>query len=367
VKIYIKLIRVFLGINLLFGVSLSTLSAKLRDDNLADIKKNLGGGVNISLFEHYWTTPEFLYQEDISGKINNIAKAGFKTIRIPVAFDNFLAPKSFNLQPQIISKLKDIFNACTAKKLNLIITYHYGKLNNDNTSGEIERISWIWKQVQRQFSGQGYSSLFFELYNEPVMNGILWKKTITTIIQNLRYEDKSRIYIIGAVNYNSLDELNVMGRLPDDKLFYSFHFYEPFIFTHQGADWTNNKTALLKLPYPYKKSRMPAAVFVENSGTNNKELSRYPQEATNEFIRNRFKTIAETCLRNNMPLICTEVGVIKLADRRSRKHYLKDVTGDLSDLGIQTVLWDYDDKFSIKRNDINIERYLHKWLMKSKN
>jgi len=347
--------------------TVSTLSAKLNDDNLADIKKSLGGGVNISLFEHYWTKPEFLYLEDISAKLNNVAKAGFKTVRIPVAFDNFLSPNSFNFQPQIIAKLKEIYHTCWAKRLNLIITYHYGKLNDSNIPGETERITWIWKQVQRQFSGEGYSSLFFELYNEPVMNGNLWKKTITTVIQNLRYEDKNRIYIVGATNYNSIDDLSSMGKLPDQKLLYTFHFYEPFIFTHQGADWTNNKTNITNLPYPYKKSRMPTVNITEKGSPVEKELSRYPTEATNDYIRGRFKTISEKCLKNDMPLICTEVGVIKLAGKKSRKHYLKDVTGDLNDFGIQAVLWDYDDKFSIKRNDLQIERYLHKWLMKSKN
>lgn len=365
-KIYIKLIRVFLWINLFLWGTLSTLSAKLQADNLEEIKKNLGGGVNISLFEHYWTTSEFLYGENIVPKLNVIAKAGFKTVRLPVAFDNFLLPNSFNLQPQIIAKIKDIYSLCAERKLNLIITYHYGKLNDYNTYSEIERISWIWKQIQRQFAGQGYSDLFFELYNEPVMNGNIWKKTITTIIQYLRYEDKNRIYIIGGTNYNSLDELINMGKLPDTKTLYCFHFYEPFIFTHQGADWTNNKTFITDLPFPYKKSRMPRA-YPESGSSVEKDLIKYPQEATNEYVTERLKYVADFCLRNNMPLICTETGVIKTANRASRKHYLKEVTGTLYDFGIQTVLWDYDDKFSIKKNEHQIERYLHKWLMKSKN
>ena len=365
-KIYIKLIRVILWINLLLCGSLSTLSAKLPSDNLDEIKRNLGAGINISLFEHYWTTPEFLYEENITQKLNVIAKAGFKTIRLPIAFDNFLAPNSFNLQPQIIAKIKEIYGLCEARKLNLIITYHYGKLNDYNTYGETERITWIWKQIQRQFTGQGYNELFFELYNEPVMSGSVWKNTIITILQNLRYEDKNRIYIIGGTNYNSLDELINMGKLPDNRIFYCFHFYEPFIFTHQGASWTNNKTYIKDLPYPYKKNNMPR-VYPQSGSSVEKDLSKYPQEATPEYLRQRFQYISDFCMRNNMPLICTETGVIKLANQSSRKNYLKDVTNILHDLGIQTMLWDYDDKFSIKKNDYKIERYLHKWLVKSKN
>lgn len=367
VKIYIKVIRVFLWINFFLWVSVSTLSAKLQDDNLGDIKKGLGIGINISLFEQYWKSPQILLKEDISQKIKNISDAGFKTIRLPIAFDIFMNPNSFNLQLQIIDKIKEIYGQCAAQKLNLIITYHYGKLNDSNIYSETERISWIWKQVQRRFTGQGYSNLFFELYNEPVMNGNLWKSTITGIIQNLRYEDHNRIYIIGATNYNSLDELMAMGKLPDDKIFYTFHFYEPFIFTHQGADWTDNKTYIQNLPYPYRRNKMPnpfAADSPQKNSSAYEDLTQYPFIATNEFIAERLKTIAIFCSKNNMPLICTETGVIKLADTKSRKRYLEDVLFDMHDLRIQPVLWDYDDKFSIKKSDTEIEKYLHKWLMR---
>lgn len=370
VKIYIKVIRVFLWINFFLWVSVSTLSAKLQQDDLGDIKKRLGIGINISLFEHYWTSPQVLLKEDISQKIKNISDAGFKTVRLPIAFDIFTETNSFNLQSQIIDKIKEIYAQCTALNLNLILTYHYGKLNDSNTFSQIERISWIWKQVQRRFTGQGYSTLFFELYNEPVMSGNLWKSTITEIIQNLRYEDPNRIYIVGATNYNSLDDLMAMGKLPDNKILYTFHFYEPFIFTHQGADWTDNKTYVQNLPYPYRRNKMPdpyAANAPKRSSTAYEDLTQYPFIATNEFIAYRLKTIASFCSKNNMPLICTETGVIKLADDKSRKRYLEDVIFDMHDLRIPAVLWDYDDKFSIKKNETEIEKYLHKWLMRFRN
>ncbi len=68
-----------------------------------------------------------------------------------------------------------------------------------------------------------------------------------------------------------------------------------------------------------------------------------------------------------MPLICTETGVITLADNTSRKNYLTCVTATLAGMGVQAVLWDYDQKFSIKKNDNRIYGYLKPWLKKSKN
>jgi endoglucanase len=366
VKIYIKLTTAFFWISFLCFASVSTLSAQLHLDNLSETKNNLGAGINLSIFEHYWTSAEILMKEDISTKLKTIARSGFKTVRLPVAFDLFLQPNSYNLQPELLSKLKHIYTTCAQLKLNLIITYHYGKLNDNNVFSEQERISWVWKQVQRNFAGLGYNNLLFELYNEPTLSGEQWKLTITTIIEYLRYEDKNRIYIIGGTNYNSLDELKSLGKLPDTKLLYTFHFYEPFLFTHQGADWTNNKTNIKGLPYPYKKNKMPSLAYADKYGNLNQDFKTYPQEVTNAAIIERLKTVAAFCIRNNMPLICTETGVIDLADKKSRKHYLQDITHDLYQLNIQTVLWDYDQKFSIKRNETKVLKYLKPWIKQSK-
>ena len=48
----------------------------------------------------------------------------------------------------------------------------------------------------------------------------------------------------------------------DDNLIYSFHFYDPFMFTHQGASWTDpSMVPLAGVPFPYgagSDARVPA-------------------------------------------------------------------------------------------------------------
>lgn len=232
--------------------SLSTFSAKLnKEKNFEAIRKSLGAGINISLFEHTWSTADQLLQENIDDKLKKIAQAGYSTVRLPVAFDMFMQPQSSNLTKEILQKLQDIYKNCSKLKLNLVVTYHYGKLNPDNAYTEFERVVWIWKQVQNQFRNQGYDKLFFEVYNEPTIEPYKWKDIATKIVQYIRYEDANRIYIVGGTNYNNIDELKELYRLPDDKILYTFHFYEPFIFTHQGASWEADKAFITNLPYPY--------------------------------------------------------------------------------------------------------------------
>lgn len=55
--------------------SLSTFSAKLnKEKNFEAIRKSLGAGINISLFEHTWSTADQLLQENIDDKLKKLPK-----------------------------------------------------------------------------------------------------------------------------------------------------------------------------------------------------------------------------------------------------------------------------------------------------
>lgn len=367
VKINFKQLKYTILITSIVALSQFTSCVKKGYPTMPEIQRSLGGGTNLSWFEHTWSSPQDLLNADLTPKLNQIAQQGFKTVRLPVAFDLFTYPNSSTLQPQLLTKLKEIYFTCYNLKLHLIITYHYGVFNENSLyNQEINHVSWIWKQVQQTFKGHGYEYLFFELYNEPTMSATRWKQTAEKLISYIRGEDSNRIYIIGGTNYNGLTDLMDMGKLSDEKLFYTFHFYEPYIFTHQGADWTNDKTYMKGFPYPYKRRKMPQ-MSKEAIGTSvEKDYNKYYFEGTKQYIDDRLNQIANFCAKNNMPLICTEAGVIDVADKDSRSNYLKDISISMYQYHIPLTLWDYDQRFSIKQDSTTIFPSLNKWLRKSK-
>jgi endoglucanase len=354
-------------ISLCIGVLQFTSCTKKGFPTLPEIRQNLGGGTNVSLFEHTWASPEDILNTDLTPKLNQIAQQGFSTVRLPVAFDLFVYPNSSTLQPLLLTKLKEIYYVCYNLKLHLIITYHYGIFDDNSLyNEEINHVSWIWKQVQQVFKGHGYDYLFFELYNEPTMGAYRWKLTAEKLINYIRSEDKNRVYIVGGTNYNGLNDLIEMGKLNDDKLIYSFHFYEPYIFTHQGADWTSDKTYMKGFPYPYKRRKMPL-MSKEALGTSvEKDYNKYTYEGTKQYLDDRMNQIAGFCEKNNMLVICTEAGVINIADEESRANYLKDITQSAYQYKIPVMLWDYDQRFSILQDSTTLFPSLKKWLKKSK-
>jgi len=323
-----------------------------------------GAGVNLSLLEHTWESPDELLKTDLTPKIESIKNLGFKTIRLPVAFDLFLQPNSSNFKIELLDKIGDAFNTCNKYGINLIITYHYGKVyyGSENRFSERDRILWMWKQMQNKFRGMGYESLFFELYNEPTEERSAWKDDVIYIINGLRWEEKQRYYIIGGTNYNNADELLDLGKLDDEKLFYTIHFYEPYIFTHQGAEWMKDRTYVTNIPYPYSKRRMPDLdKSLIGSGVE-QDYSKYPAEGTKEYMLVRLRRIAEQCKKRNMPLLCTETGVINSADEKYRRTYLEDITNIMDELKIPAMLWDFDQKFSVLIRNGKLIKEVKNWI-----
>jgi len=365
VKININLSKKLILISLCLLMLQFTSCKKKGFPTLFEMRQNLGSGTNVSLLEHTWTLPEELLNTNLTPKLNQIAQQGFKTVRLPVAFDLFVYPNSSTLQPQLLTKLKEIYYVCYNLKLHLIITYHYGIFNDNSLyNSEINHVSWIWKQVQQEFKGHGYDYLFFELYNEPTMGAYRWKLTAEKLINYIRGEDVNRVYIVGGSDYNGLNALIEMGKLNDEKTIYCFHFYEPYIFTHQGADWTKDKTYMTGFPYPYKRRKMPP-MSKEALGTSvEKDYNKYYYEGTRQYLNDRMNQIASFCEKNNMLVICTEAGVIDVADKDSRANYLKDITLSAYQYKIPVILWDYDQRFSIHTDSTKIFPSLNKWIKK---
>ncbi|MFP5041143.1 glycoside hydrolase family 5 protein [Parasediminibacterium sp. JCM 36343] len=332
--------------------------------NNAHLAEIIGAGVNLSLLEHTWEHAEDLLKTDMKPKLEAIRKSGFQTVRVPVAFDMFLQPNSSNLQIELIDKLGEAYNTCEKLGLHMIITYHYGKIyyGSDNRYAERDRVMWMWKQLQNKFKGMGYDKLFFELYNEPTEERNAWKEDVTYLVNGLRWEEKERYYIIGGTNYNNADELLDLGKLEDDKVLYTFHYYEPYLFTHQGAEWVKDRTALSNIPYPYDKNKMPPLMDSTIGSAVEKDYTKYPAEGTKEFMMLRVRLIAAECKKRNMPLICTETGVINQVEDQYRGNYLEDVTSIMDNLGIPTLLWDYDQRFSVVKPNGKLLKEVKQWL-----
>ena len=327
--------------------------------------QRLSPGVNFSWYERYWESYETIMGKDFQPIIKQIDRAGFNTIRLPVHFDMFLESNN-QFKTAFLQKLQSIYQVCAQRKLNLVIVYHYGKINEQNTDAELQRIIGLWKQLLDTFRGIGYDNLIFELYNEPTIDKWVWKYAIEKIVPALRNNDNNRFFIVGASNYNGANELLEMGRLGDDKTIYTFHFYEPYVFTHQGAEWTKEKTYITGYPYPYSARKMHRLKRADAGSLVADEYNRYPREANSEYLLERLTQILTDCKNAGIPVMCTEFGVIKTVPKKSKYNYFTDVTAIFTSLKIPAIVWDWDDRFTINYREGRSIKPIRKWVKRER-
>jgi endoglucanase len=307
--------------------------------------KSLNNGISISWLEQTWAENSLAQNAIKKSDFLLLKKLGFKSIRLPVAFTSF-SPKT---TARLFTYIDKVVKQCDTYGFRLVIDYHYGRLSDNNYLTETPLIIDLWLKIIKRYKSTSYNNLFFEIYNEPPhINPKVWKDAAYNIVTAIRKIDKQRTLIVGASNYNSIYELSRFERLADDNIIYTFHFYEPFFFTHQGAGWVGDQVATTGVSFPYNAENFPALNQKAKNTPGESNYRMYPRDGNEQSINDKLQIVKNWALKYNVPVICGEYGVYnKYADQDSRCRYIKAVREALKRLDIPGMLWDYNSNFSL--------------------
>jgi endoglucanase len=317
--------------------------------------KSLDNGISVSALEQTWNNR--LLDNDIlkNSDLDLLKKLGFKSIRLPVAFTYFEA----NNIPyeQVFTRIDKAVEQCKSYGFKLVIDYHYGTLNDANYLTETPKIVNTWLKLAKRYGNQSADDLFFELYNEPPhMDPKIWKDAAYNIATAIRKVDAKRTLIIGASNFNSIYELSRFVRLGDENIIYTFHFYEPFFFTHQGADWVGAQSATTGVPFPYSAENFPALNPTTKNTWGETNYYQYKRDGNEQSVKDKLLIVKKWGDKYFVPVICGEYGVYnKYTDQASRCRYIKAVRKYLKAYKIPGMLWDYNTNFSIFNGEPGID------------
>lgn len=308
--------------------------------------ESLNYGMNISWLEQTWNK-NILHDGSITDDdFALLKKLGFKTIRLPVAFTHF---ENNNIPlDSVLSRISEVLITCKRYGFKLILDYHYGNLNNDNFLTETPRIIDLWQKVAQTYIDESAAELFFEIYNEPTVKDEIWKDAAYNIVTGIRKVDKKRTLLIGASNYNSIYELSRFVRLADENIIYTFHFYEPFFFTHQGASWVGDQVATTGVSFPYNEERFPPLNPRAKGTWGETNYFKYKNDGNEGSLLDKLNGYVKPWSdKYKVPVICTEYGAYNKADEYSRCRYIKAMRFTLKTLNIPGIIWEYNSGFSI--------------------
>jgi endoglucanase len=204
----------------------------------------MASGVNvIGGYDAYWDGGETKFDMSDFAKIRT---AGFSTVRIPLfAFKHL--DKDGHLDGAYFKRIDQVVNAALANNLTVILDEHDFETCAKDADICAGSLSNVWYELSDHFKAAP-NSVIFELLNEPngQVDDKIWNSWLVDLLAIVRQTNPERNVIIGPTHWNSRNDLALL-QLPeaDRHLIVTFHYYDPFHFTHQGASWADPETQTL--------------------------------------------------------------------------------------------------------------------------
>lgn len=301
-----------------------------------DINQKLGRGVNMgNMFEapaeDAWGNP---FRDDY---FQRIAALGFDHVRIPITWDipsRALQTPPFTLEPGFLQRIQQVTDNARSAGLMVIINMHHHDQLFEAPDESKARFLSQWSQISGHFKDYD-ANLLFEVLNEPHANLTpeKWNLFFKEALEVIRENNPTRTVLLGIAEYGGLGGLPKLEIPQDDHLILSIHYYEPFAFTHQGAEWVANSTPWLGTQW-------------ENTDREQEQVKKQFQYARN-FAR-----------EHDIPIHIGEFGAYHKADTKSRLLWTSFLARWFEEQGFSWAYWEFSAGFGFfdpKTNRYNEE------------
>ncbi len=176
-----------------------------------------------------------------------VKEAGFDFVRLPISWDAHAdGTEPYTIDPEFFFRADQVVEWALVQDLKIILDFHNYDDMMSNPWGNKDRFLATWKQLAEHFKDYP-ASVLFELLNEPndQLDAALWNEDVNAALQIIRAKNPTRDVVIGPVSWNAYDWISTLDVLNDEHLIVTFHYYLPFQFTHQGAEWVDGSDAWL--------------------------------------------------------------------------------------------------------------------------
>ncbi len=308
-----------------------------------DINARLGRAINLgnaleAPYEGQWgvTLREEYFQIIVDG--------GFTGVRIPIRWNAHASKEPpYTIEPQFMDRVNwAVDNALNRGLLAIIDFHHYEELTDTADAFHQQRFLDIWAQIAEHY--QDYpDELIFELLNEPhgALDASIWNNLLADAIDVIRLTNPSRNIIVGATGWNSKTKLVSSLKLPTDDrhIIATFHHYDPFHFTHQGAGWVGgNSDSWLGTTWDGTASQRKA-------------------------IADAFDKVSNWSRVNDRPVFMGEFGAYSKADMDSRVLWTQFCARQAEQRDFSWSYWEFCAGFGAYDDDSGKWRRLHRALV----
>jgi len=323
----------------------------------------LSRGINLNDWFTSWSNPERYGASFTLQEAAFLKSAGFTFCRLPLSPDLLFDPS----HPAVVSANIRYVDAAVKLLLGAGLAVVLDPIHESSATDEWERrlyndpgfrsaVAAYWEALARHFAAISRDRIFFEVMNEPHLSArekvapSWWQPVQAELAAAIRRGAPENTIIATGEEWGSIAGLVALKPLADRNVVYSFHWYEPFTFTHQGATWTAPVQAELSgIPYPSSPALVAPAAAALRDPKARALVERYGKERWNiQGIRSGIAKAAAWAKANGVPLLCGEFGAYrKVAPEPDRLRWIADVRRTLESFGIGWSMWDYETDFGL--------------------
>lgn len=317
----------------------------------------LARGVNLS---HWFWIPHddsdrgrerFVTADDVQ----SLKNAGFAHARIPIEPGWVWDESADTLRPERLAAYRRGVALFTSAGMAVVVDVHPARTPwlarlDDAAVEEFER---FWRGLGGALADTDPELVILELMNEPhdLPDAAAWNGYQKRLVGVVREAAPRHTILCTGDSWGSIAGLERCVPVADANVIYSFHFYEPHNFTHQGATWGFDAWRdMAGVPYPATPEELrkaaeafptqrPRDVLIWSS-------TRDPWDA--QAIERRIAAAAAWAKTHKVAVYCGEFGVFReKAGPDDRARWLADTAAALRAHGIGWALWDYAGGFAL--------------------
>jgi endoglucanase len=200
-------------------------------------------------------------------ELGELKAAGFDFVRMPIDPSPFLSEKSAALHDKLFEEVAASVDLITRSGLKVIVDLHALPAGGNRSIGTSEILkdeklfeahTALVKRIAAMLMDHIPESVALELFNEPTIDcedeGTNdWPEKLKALHAAARSATSRLTLILSGACWGGSEGLAKLSPkdFADDNIIWSFHSYDPFILTHQGATWTGDfMPHVYGLPFP---------------------------------------------------------------------------------------------------------------------
>jgi aryl-phospho-beta-D-glucosidase BglC (GH1 family) len=210
---------------------------------------NLGNTLEPPSGERSWGPPA------TEALIAAVDAAGFNSVRIPCSWDSNANPRTRQINPTYMARVKQVVDWCLARNLHVVINCHWdnGWLDSSGfrrfDSKINGKVQSYWTQIANTFKNYD-SRLLFSCTNEPDIDSqaktnvlLQYYQTFVNAVRATGGQNATRWLVLSGPSTDIDKTYDCFNTLPTDptpgRLAVEVHYYSPFQFClmTSDADW----------------------------------------------------------------------------------------------------------------------------------